>query len=294
MNFIDTPTLRIGYEELNRDGARTAICLHGWPDSLRTWTTVSGKLAEAGWRVLVPAVRGFAPTTFRDQTTMRSGQLSALGCDVLDFIDALGLGQPALIGHDWGARAAANACGLRPGVASHLVMLSVGYGTNNPDQKLSMDMLRNYWYHWLMATPRGDQVVRNDGRAFAKFMWDSWSPPGPWNTSNEFDATASAFDHPDWADVTLHSYRHRWGHAEGDPAYDHAEAALNPAPLLDVDTLVIHGNADRVNPPETSAGREHFFTGRYQRIVCDGIGHCPQREAPESISDEVIRFLGEA
>lgn len=294
MNFIDTPTLRIGYEELNRDGGRTAICIHGWPDSLRTWKTLSGRLADAGWRVLVPAVRGFAPTTFRDRATMRSGQLSALGCDVLDFIDALGLAQPALIGHDWGARAAANACGLRPGVASHLVMLSVGYGTNNPDQKLSMDMLRNYWYHWLMATPRGDQVVRNDGRAFAKFMWDSWSPPGPWNTPDEFAATASTFDHPDWADVTLHSYRHRWGHAEGDPAYDHAEAALNPAPLLDVDTLVIHGNADRVNPPETSAGREHFFTGRYQRIVCDGIGHFPQREAPESISDEVIRFLGEA
>jgi pimeloyl-ACP methyl ester carboxylesterase len=294
MNFIDTPTLRIGYEELNRDGGRTAICIHGWPDSLRTWKTLSGRLADAGWRVLVPAVRGFAPTTFRDRATMRSGQLSALGCDVLDFIDALGLGQPALIGHDWGARAAANACGLRPGVASHLVMLSVGYGTNNPDQKLSMDMLRNYWYHWLMTTPRGDQVVRNDGRAFAKFMWDSWSPPGPWNTPDEFAATASTFDHADWADVSLHSYRHRWGHAEGDPAYDHAEAALNPAPLLDVDTLVIHGNADRVNPPETSAGREHFFTGRYQRIVCDGIGHFPQREAPERISDEVIRFLGEA
>lgn len=294
MNFVDTPTLRIGYEELNRDGARTAICIHGWPDSLRTWKTVSGRLADAGWRVLVPAVRGFAPTTFRDRASMRSGQLSALGCDVLDFIDALGLGQPALIGHDWGARAAANACGLRPGVASHLVMLSVGYGTNNPDQKLSMDMLRNYWYHWLIATPRGDQVVRNDSRAFAKFMWDNWSPPGPWNTPDEFAATASAFDYPDWADVTLHSYRHRWGHAEGDPAYDRAEAALNPAPLLDVDTLVIHGNADRVNPPETSAGREHFFTGRYQRIVCDGIGHFPQREAPERTSDEIIRFLREA
>ena len=292
MKFIDTPTLRIGYEERNESGNRTAICIHGWPDSPRTWNGVAGRLADAGWRVLVPAVRGFAPTTFRDPGKIRSGQLAALGCDLLDFIDALQLDRPALIGHDWGARAAANACGLRPGVASHLAMLSVGYGTNQPDQALSMEMLRNYWYHWLMATPRGDQVVRTDGRAFAKFMWDTWSPPGPWNNPDEFAATATAFDQADWADVTLHSYRHRWGHAEGDPAYDGAEAALNPAPVLDVDTLVLHGTDDRVNPPETSAGRAHYFTGRYERVVCDGIGHFPQREAPERIGDELIRFLG--
>ncbi len=159
MKFIDTPTLRVGYEERNESGNRTAICIHGWPDSPRTWNGVAGRLADAGWRVLVPAVRGFAPTTFRDPGKIRSGQLAALGCDLLDFIDALQLDRPALIGHDWGARAAANACGTRPGVASHLAMLSVGYGTNQPDQALSMEMLRNYWYHWLMATPRGEHAT---------------------------------------------------------------------------------------------------------------------------------------
>lgn len=291
MKFVNSPTLRIGYKELNSSGSRTAVLIHGWPDSIRTWEIVARKLADDGWRVLIPAVRGFSPTTFHNHATMRSGQLSALGRDVLDFIEALGLSKPALIGHDWGARAVANACGLRPGVASHLVMLSVGYGTNSLNQAIPLEMVRNYWYHWFMATPRGEQVVRTDGHAFAKFMWDTWSPAGLWNTQSEFDATASAFDHPDWPDVTLHSYRHRWGHAEGDPAYDNDEAVLNPAPVLDVDTMIIHGNSDYVNLPETSAGREHLFTRRYERILCEGIGHFPQREAPDLISQELIRFL---
>ena len=292
MNFIETPTLRIGYEELNKNGSRTAIFVHGWPDSLRTWEKVASNVAGAGWRVLMPAVRGFAPTTFRDPATLRSGQLSALGRDVLDFVDALGLHKPALIGHDWGARAVANACGLRPGVASHLVLLSVGYGTNSPDQTMSLEMARNYWYHWFMATPRGEHAVRTNGRAFAKFMWDTWSPPGDWNSASAFEAAACAFDHPDWADVTLHSYRHRWGHAEGDRAYDADEAVLDPAPRLEVETLIVHGQADRVNPPETSAGRGHFFTGRYERLVLDGVGHFPQREDPKRVGDALVHFLG--
>src|SRR4029453_4542683 len=293
MKFADTPNLRVGYQELNAHGSRTAILVHGWPDSIRTWEKVASQLAVVGWRVLMPAVRGFAPTAFRDPSAMRSGQLSALGRDVLDFIDALNLTKPTLIGHDWGARAVANACGLRFGVASHLVMLSVGYGTNHPNQSLSLAMARNYWYHWFMATPRGERTVRHDGRAFAKIMWDTWSPAGAWNTPDEFETTRGAFDNPDWAEVTLHSYRHRWGHAPGDPAYDADEAALAAAPALDVDTLIIHGGADTVNAPEMSAGRERFFRGRYERVVVDGVGTSPKREAPDRVASELIRFLAD-
>ena len=129
---VDTPLLRIGYEEWNPGGAATVVLTHGWPDSPRGWRGVAPKLAEAGWRVLAPALRGFAPTRFLHGDTPRSGQLSALGRDMLDFIDALGLDKPALVGHDWGARAVANACGLRPDVARALVLMSVGYGTNAP------------------------------------------------------------------------------------------------------------------------------------------------------------------
>lgn len=289
MKTVDTPRLRIAYEEWNPGGARTMVLLHGWPDSVRCWQAVAPMLARSGWHVLAPALRGWAPTAFLHADTPRSGQLAALGRDVLDFVDALGLQKPALVGHDWGARAAANACGLRPGVASHLVLLSVGYGTNDPAQPLTMEQAHNYWYHWYMATPRGERAVREDRRALCRYLWDTWAPAG-WYAPEEFEATAAAFDGPDWADVVLHSYRHRWGHAPGDPAYAADEAALQPAPVLDVPALVLHGADDGVNPASSSAGKERYFRARYERRLLPGVGHFPQREAPHAVAAALLDF----
>ncbi|MDX5627168.1 MULTISPECIES: alpha/beta hydrolase [unclassified Brenneria] len=288
-HIATTSRLDIAYLELNPHGERSAVLLHGWPDSPASWKTVAPILADAGYRVLAPALRGFAPTRFRDTATPRSGQLSALGRDLLEFIDALGLTRPLLVGHDWGARAAANACGLRDGVASHLVMLSVGYGTNDPNQTIGLQQARNYWYHWLMATPRGARVVREEREAFARQMWDTWAPAG-WYTDADFDEAAQAFQGDDWAEVVLHSYRHRWGFVAGDRAYEQDEARLNPAPVLSVPTLVLHGEADTCNHPDSSRGREHFFQGRYQRQVLEGIGHFPQREAPQQVGRAILQF----
>lgn len=286
---IRTPRLDIAYLEWNPAGARTAVLLHGWPDSPESWRTVAQRLAAEGYRVLCPALRGFSATRFLDAATPRSGELAALGRDLLDFIAALGLMRPLLVGHDWGARAAANACGLQPAVASHLALLSVGYGTNDPSQALPLPQARNYWYHWLMATPRGADTVRNDGPAFARYMWDTWSPAG-WYAEAEFAEAARAFDNPDWANVVLHSYRHRWGFEAGDPAYAGDNAQLTPAPRLAVPTLVLHGSADTCNLPATSEGRAHYFTGEYERRVLDGVGHFPQREAPQAVSDAILKF----
>ena len=290
LKYVDTSLLRVGYEEWNPQGSRSIILLHGWPDSIRTWSAVATGLARAGWRVLVPALRGFLPTQFLRNDTPRTGQLAALGCDLLEFIDALDLKQPALVGHDWGARGVAIACGLRPGVASHLVMLSVAYGTNDPTQALSIAQARNYWYHWYMATPRGERTVREDGRNFARMMWDTWAPPG-WYEAEEFEQTAQAFDNPDWADITLHSYRHRWGHAPGDPSYAGEELQLNPAPVLAVPTLLLHGAIDGVNHPDTSLGKEAFFSGTYKRQLLAGAGHFPQRETPGNVLAALFPFL---
>jgi len=288
---VDTPWLRVAYEDHNPMGRGPVLLLHGWPDSTRTWQDVVPALTAAGWRVIVPALRGFAPTTFLHPDTPRSGQLAALGRDLLEFIAALGLQQPALVGHDWGARAVANACGLQPGVASHMVLISSGYGTNTADQPLSLEQVRNYWYHWFMATPRGQHTVRHEGKAFARQMWDTWAPAG-WYAPEEFEATAEAFNNPDWPEVTLHSYTHRWNHAPGNPTYADDDARLNPAPVLDVPTLMLHGEADGVNPPASSAGKSGFFTNRYERVLLPGIGHFPQREAPGLIAEHLLRFLG--
>jgi len=292
MKFIDTSVLRVGYDEWNPDGRATVILVHGWPDSPRCWNDVAALLARTGLRVLAPALRGFAPTTFLNAQTPRSGQLAALGRDLLEFIDALGIEtKPALVGHDWGARAVGNACGLRRDVASHLMMLSVGYGTNDPKQTISLQQARNYWYHWYMATPRGERELRDNRRAFTQWLWDTWAPAG-WYRSEEFDATAAAFDGPDWADVVLHSYRHRWAFVDGDARYAQDEAALNPAPLLDVPTLVLHGEQDTCNHPDSSAGKERFFTGAYRRELLARVGHFPQREAPQEVAQAVLRFMG--
>ncbi|PXB84206.1 alpha/beta hydrolase, partial [Pseudomonas aeruginosa] len=144
--FVSADVLDIAYLEWNPQGARSAVLLHGWPDSPHTWKDLAESLADAGYRVLAPALRGFAPTRFRDASTPRSGQLAALACDLLAFVDSLALQRPLLVGHDWGARAVASACGLREGVASHLVMLSVGYASNDPQQVLSLPQARSFWY----------------------------------------------------------------------------------------------------------------------------------------------------
>jgi pimeloyl-ACP methyl ester carboxylesterase len=290
--YISTDRLEIGYLEWNPQAARTVILQHGWPDNPAGWEPVALTLAAHGYRVLAPTLRGFAPTRFLDAATPRSGQLAALGRDLIAFVNTLGLSSPVLVGHDWGARAVANACGLEPSIASHLVMLSVGYGTNDPHQTLSLQQARNYWYHWYMATPRGDKTVREDRRAFAQSMWDSWSPQG-WYTQRDFDEAAAAFEGPDWVDVVLHSYRHRWGFVAGDPVYAEDEARLNPAPALGVSTLVLHGAQDSCNAPESSAGREPLFKGRYTRQIFDGVGHFPQRESPQQVANAILAFCAQ-
>jgi len=286
---ISTSLLNIGYLQWNPVGQRTAVLVHGWPDSPQGWRQVAARLADSGYRVLCPALRGFGPTRFLNAETPRSGQLSALGRDLLEFVDALGLHEPVLIGHDWGARAVANACGLRERAASHLVMLSVGYGTNDPHQTLSYEQARNYWYHWFMATPRGQHAIEQDRRALTRFMWDTWSPAN-WYAEHDYEEAAAAFDNPDWASVVLHSYRHRWGFSPGDDRYAQDEAALNPAPVLSVPTLVLHGGADTCNHPNSSSGKEKFFSGRYQRTVLDLVGHFPQREAPDEVARAILNF----
>ena len=291
-SFVRTPKLEIGYLEWNPAGSRTAILLHGWPDSAATWREVASTLAERGFRVLAPALRGYNPTRFLDPKTFRSGQLAALGRDLIELIDALALAKPILVGHDWGARAAANACGLKRGIASHLVMVSVGYGTNDPSQPMTYAQSHRYWYHWFMATERGARAVEKDRYAFTRYMWETWGPRG-WIKDADFDEAARAFDNPDWAAIVLHSYRHRWGLAGGDPDYAADDAALTPAPVLSVPTLVIHGGEDCVNHPDTSAGKERSFTGRYERVVLDGLGHFPQRENAAAVAREVLRFCAD-
>ncbi len=292
--FIKTPLLSVGYEAhapVNAGpDAPVIMLLHGWPDSTRTWASVVPYLTAAGYRVIVPALRGFAPTTFLHRDTPRTGQLAALGRDLLDLIAALKIDKPILVGHDWGARAVANACGLVPNLASHMVLISVAYGANNPSQAISMVQARRYWYHWYMATPRGQAEVAANRRAFAKIMWDTWSPAG-WYEADEFEVTAEAFDNPDWLPITLHSYQHRWAHAPGHTHYAADDARLANPPKQHMPTLLIHGAEDGVSLLPDAEKAAGYFTGHYAQHVIEGVGHFPQREAPDAVANTILDFL---
>ena len=287
---IQTPLLETAYLESGPANGFPLILLHGWPDDALTWNRVTPALVEAGYRVIAPYLRGCGPTRFLDAATPRSGQLVALGQDVVDFAAALGLERYAVIGHDWGARAAYIASALDAARITHCVALSVGYGTNSPSQTLSPKQLQNYWYHWLMATPRGEKVVREDRRSFTRHVWDIWMPF--WKPSEEeFNATAPSFDNPDWADIVLHSYTVRWGHAPQHAIYAALEARFDPAPKLSVPTLTLHGADDPVNNALSSVGKEAFFSARYERRLIGHCGHFPQREQSDEVARAIIAWI---
>ena len=290
LTTVETATLSVGCELSGPETGRPVILLHGWPDDVRTWDRTTPALHAAGLRTIVPYLRGFGRTRFRSAATMRSGQLSALGQDLLDLADVLGLEHFAVVGHDWGARAAYVASCIAPQRVTHCVAISVGWGTNDPNQKLSLRQTQNYWYHWYMALDRGAELVRNDRLNFTRYIWTIWNPN--WRIpEEEFVVTAASFENPDWPEVTLHSYRVRWALTPGDPAYDVLEAKLAASPIIAVPTLVIHGGGDPCNDPSTSDGKESFFTDDYHRIVLDGVGHFPQREASEAVGEAIVKFL---
>lgn len=290
LHTATTPLLDIAYERGGPPDGFPVLALHGWPDDVRTWDAIVPALHAAGFRTFAPYLRGFGPTRFRRAETFRSGQLAALGADLLDFADALDLSRFAVIGHDWGARAAYIAACTSPERVAACVALSVGWGTNDPGQPLTLSQAQNYWYHWLMALPRGEALVRGDRHRFTRHIWRIWN--AGWLVPDAvFAATGAAFDNPDWADVTLHSYQVRWGHAEPDPRYAALEARLLADPVIRVPTLTLHGAADPCNDPATSENRNALFEGVYRRVLLPGLGHFPQRQAPEAVLGEVLPFL---
>jgi pimeloyl-ACP methyl ester carboxylesterase len=152
------------------------------------------------------------------------------------------------------------------------------------------EQARKYWYQWFMSTERGAAAVAANGKAFARIMWDTWAPQG-WYGEAEFAATAESFENPDWADITVHSYRVRWGEAEKDPRYAAFDAQLLAAKSISVPTLMIQGGADGVTLADTTAGKGQYFTGGYARHVLDGVGHFPTREAAERVNPLLLEFL---
>jgi pimeloyl-ACP methyl ester carboxylesterase len=286
-----TSLLEIAYETGGPEQGPPVLLIHGWPDDARTFDKVAPALQEAGFRTYAPWLRGFGPTRFLAGETPRSGQIGALAGDMIELADALGLERFAIVGHDWGARIAYFLAAILPERIERIAALSVGWepgGLATP----GLVQARAFWYQWFMATERGAAVVREKGRDFARFQWETWGPPR-WFDEADFAVTAAAFDNPDWAQITLHAYRVRWGEAVPDPRYAALEERQKEVRQIVVPTLMIQGGDDRCVLPAATEGKERHFAGPYRRVVLEGIGHFPTREAPEEVAKLVVDFLGE-
>jgi pimeloyl-ACP methyl ester carboxylesterase len=285
---IRTPVLEIGYEQTGDEDGIPVVLLHGFPDDARAYDGAVGPLAAAGYRVLVPYLRGYGPTRFLDPSTPRSGQQAALGADLRDFMDALGISRAVLGGYDWGGRAACIVAALWPDRARGLVTIN-GYNIQDIAQALrpaSAAQELRHWYQWYFNTERGRIGLVENRREICKLLWRLWSPNWAFDDA-KYDATAGSFDNPDFVDVVIQSYRHRHQNAPGDPALEPIEQALAAQPPITVPTIVLHGEADGVGPVGQSAGHAQHFTGPYERRVIPVAGHFLPHEAPEAVVQAV-------
>jgi pimeloyl-ACP methyl ester carboxylesterase len=291
MKTVQTPVLEIAYLESGPADGPVAILLHGWPSDVHDYDDVAPPLAKAGFRVLIPWLRGYGPTRFLAPGTPRSGQQAALGADVRDFMDALSIRSATLVGYDWGGRAACVVAALWPERVSGLVAIT-GYGIQNianAAQPASVEQEYRYWYQWYFQTDRGRAGLKTNRSDIARRLWQLWSPN--WNFDDAtFQATAANFENPDFVDVTIQSYRHRYGNAPGDPAYDALETALAAQPKITVPTIVLHGEADGVGSPASSIPRDHLFTGQMTRHLIPRAGHFLSRENPADVVAAVVQL----
>ena len=284
-----TPVLEVGYLESGPPDGPPVILLHGWPSDVHDWDGVVPPLVQAGYRVLVPWLRGFGPTRFLDPGTPRSGQQAALGADLRDFMDALKIDRALLAGYDWGGRAACVTAALWPGRVRGLVTIN-GYNLQNIPASIrpaEAAQEHRHWYQWYFHTERGRAGLAQNRRGIARLLWQMWSPNWAFDDAT-FAATAASFDNPDFVDVTIQSYRHRYGNAPGDPAYDDLEKRLEAQPLVSAPTVVLHGECDGVGPAAQSEGAARHFSGGYERKVVPFAGHFLPRETAQEVVDALL------
>jgi pimeloyl-ACP methyl ester carboxylesterase len=291
MKTIRTSVLDICYEEGGSSSGPPILLLHGWPDGPRGWTSVAHVLEERGWRTIVPYLRGSSPTRFLSDQTPRDGSYLALTQDAIDLADALKLDRFCVVGHDWGARTAYTLAALFPDRISAVAGLSTSYQPGGKFSVPDLEQSRRYWYQWFQCTDGGADAVRKNPIAFARIQWDTWSPPG-WFDEAEFAATSRYFNDPDWAAITLNSYRSRWiADEKTDPRYAPLRQKLSEIENVSPPTLMIHGQSDYCVDPKQFENSKAFFTGEYRRLVLDGVGHFPHREAPSLVAEAIVEFL---
>ena len=291
---IDTDVLSIAYEDQGDPGAFPIILLHGFPDDVRAYDDVVPPLVRAGYRTLVPYLRGHGPTRFRDPGVPRMAEQAALGQDVIDFADALRLPRFAVAGYDWGGRAAAIVAALHPDRVRAVVLVA-GYTIQNtvaPSRPVSAEAAQRLWYQWYFNTEQGRTGLEANRRDICRHLWRQISPT--WRFSDAtFDRTAPSFDNADFVDVVIHSYRHRVGNAPGEARFRDTEVRLAQRPPITVPSIVLYGADDGIVRPtaDASAAERAVFVDLIARRVVPGVGHFMPREAPDEMSSALLQLL---
>jgi pimeloyl-ACP methyl ester carboxylesterase len=286
---IDAGVLNVGYAEAGPNNGAAVILLHGWPYDIHSFVDVAPLLASAGYRVVIPYLRGYGTTRFISGETARNGQPSALAVDVIAVMDALKIERAILAGFDWGARTANIFAALWPERCKAMVSVS-GYLIGNQEAgkiPLPPKAELEWWYQFYFATERGRLGYEKHRREFSKLIWQLASPKWDFDDAT-FDRSAVAFDNQDHVAIVIHNYRWRLGLAQGEPKFDNLEKRLAESPMITVPTITLEGDANGAPHLDPSAYAKKF-SGRYEhRLITGGIGHNLPQEAPQAFAEAVI------
>jgi pimeloyl-ACP methyl ester carboxylesterase len=290
MKSISAGVLNIAYFERGPEEGHPVILLHGFPYDARAYDAVSARLASQGFRCLVPFLRDYGPTRFLSLDTMRSGQQAALASDLLAFMDALSIGRALLGGYDWGGRAACILAALWPARVEGLVSCGQGYNIQdiaNAWRPAAPEEEVRYWYMYYFNTERGRAGLTMNRLELGRHIWSLWSPTWDFDDAT-YAKTAASFDNPDFVEITVHSYRHRFGGIPGDPALSEIEEQLAMRPDIRVPCIVLEGKDDGVDPPAAEDFDRSHFKGRYERKIIAGAGHNLPQEAPDAFAAAIL------
>lgn len=286
---IDAGALNVGYAELGASDAPVVILLHGWPYDIHTYVDVAPVLANAGYRVIVPYLRGYGTTRFLSADTPRNGQQAVIATDIIALMDALKIEKAVIGGCDWGARTANIIAALWPERCKALVSVS-GYliGSQEVNRKpLSPQGELAWWYQFYFATERGYEGYKQNRKEFARLIWKLASPKWYFDDAT-FDRSAEALENPDHVDISIHNYRWRLSLAEGEAQYDDLEKRLAQFPTIAVPTITLEGDANGAPHPDPAAYAKRF-SGRYEhRLITGGIGHNLPQEAPLAFAEAIV------
>ncbi|QLE39915.1 alpha/beta hydrolase [Nostoc sp. C052] len=290
---IDAGVLNVGYAEVGPANGRPVILLHGWPYDIHSYVDVAPLLASAGYRAIVPYLRGYGTTRFLSSETFRNGQQSAIAVDIIALMDALKIERAILAGYDWGARTANIIAALWPERCKALVSVS-GYLIGSPEANktpLPPQAELQWWYQFYFATERGRVGYEKYWHNFNKLIWKLASPQWHFDDAT-FERSAAAFNNPDHVGIVIHNYRWRLGLAEGESKYDDLEKRLAAAPAIAIPTITLEGDANGAPHPDSSTYARKF-SGKYaHRIVKGGVGHNLPQEAPREFAKAIVEVDG--